>query len=315
LSLALAGADLWTDSYLSEQAVRHNAGLNPDRKPGVSLPATELPAEHYDLVLFRVPKQLSLLRWQLEILRQQLPDGAIVLVAGMDKHLPRQLATILEDYLGPTERHRGEHKARFFTCRVDKQCVGVEPLYLSYYCDDLHAHIESLPNVFSRDHLDHGSRFMLQEMPDLASVEHVVDLGCGSGVLGLLAATQSPDLLVFIDESALAVASARRNLNTLYGEDALNAQFLQADGLQDYPLGRPQTVLCNPPFHQNHAVNDFVGRRLIRQSARALAPGGELWLVANRHLRYGNTLQREFHRADRAAENSKFILWHAVAAS
>jgi 16S rRNA G1207 methylase RsmC len=43
-----------------------------------------------------------------------------------------------------------------------------------------------------------------------------------------------------------------------------------------------------------------------------LAPGGELWLVANRHLPYGKTLQRDFSEVTRLLESDKFIVWRAL---
>jgi len=60
-------------------------------------------------------------------------------------------------------------------------------------------------------------------------------------------------------------------------------------------------------------VDDFHGRRLIRQAARVLAPGGELWLVVNRHLPYRTALRRDFASVELVAQNPKFTVWRAVA--
>jgi 16S rRNA G1207 methylase RsmC len=43
-----------------------------------------------------------------------------------------------------------------------------------------------------------------------------------------------------------------------------------------------------------------------------LAPAGELWLVANRHLPYGKALQRDFADVTRLLESDKFIVWRAI---
>jgi 23S rRNA (guanine1835-N2)-methyltransferase len=115
----------------------------------------------------------------------------------------------------------------------------------------------------------------------------------------------------FLDESDLAVASARHNVSRLFPQRLSDTVFLRADGFRGYTGPPPDLVLCNPPFHQQHVVDDYVGRRLLKQSARMLASGGQLWLVANRHLPYANTLRRSFSVVERQASNAKFTVWRA----
>jgi 16S rRNA G1207 methylase RsmC len=313
LAVPVTGSTSWTDSRLSELACAANLAAN---RPGAVvrvLPVTEAPRGDYRLVLMRVPKQLSLFRYQLQKLRENLPAGTTVISAGMDKHLPRQTARLLEEFLGPTQRHPGTQKARSFTTLVDRSLTAETPPTRSYYCEPLGTTIRALPNVFSGDRLDPGSRLLLESWSGAAGGLHVVDLGCGAGVLGLAAARHGPARLAFIDESALAVASARLNLDALPGSATIESHFLQADGLEGYSLGEPDLVLMNPPFHDQHVVAEGVGRRLIKQVARTLVTGGELWLVGNRHLRYHGLLRRAFEQVERVAEDRRYIVWRALA--
>ena len=303
---------VWSDSALARLALCQNAELN-GLKPPRLIPVTETPAGDFSLVLLRVPKQLSLFRYQLQILRESLAEGTLVVCGGMDKHLPRTLADTLEEFLGETERHRGERKARLFSVRVDKSCSATEVQGRQYFCEELGLQISSRPNVFSAAQLDIGTRALLEQMSRLPAVERVADLGCGSGVLGLAALQRNPQTVVdFIDESGLALASARDNVAALFPQCLARCGFHWADGFEDYGGKAPGLVLCNPPFHQQHAVDDYSGRRLLEQSARLLEDGGELWLVANRHLPYSKTLAQHFTAVDRLSETSKFIVWRAV---
>jgi 16S rRNA (guanine1207-N2)-methyltransferase len=51
-------------------------------------------------------------------------------------------------------------------------------------------------------------------------------------------------------------------------------------------------VACNPPFHLGAAVVTTAADRLFAAAARVLRPGGQLWTVYNRPLRYKPVLAR-----------------------
>ena len=125
LCSALQAATLWTDSYLASRSVRENLRRNNLASINVLWSTDTLPealtASKCKLVVMRVPKQLSYFEYQLSQLSQLLPSGAIVLVAGMDKHLSPATASLIDNYIGPTERHRGQHKARLFSACKDER--------------------------------------------------------------------------------------------------------------------------------------------------------------------------------------------------
>jgi 23S rRNA (guanine1835-N2)-methyltransferase len=311
LGLALPGAACWTDSALSQRAITENATRNGVIVPRV-IPMDECPVGDFKLVLLRVPKQLSLLRYQLQTLRECLAAGTPVICGGMDKHLPAGVAEIISGFAGSTERHRGQRKARLFSTALEPALQAQESAS-EFFCAELGQTLTSLPNVFSATQLDGGTRLLLSCMEDMPQAERIIDLGCGNGVIGLAAMQCSQSAqLIFVDESAMAIASARLNTQRLFPERLARCEFRHTDGLIDFPAAAAQLILCNPPFHQQHAVDEQVGKRLLRQSATSLPQGGELWLVANRHLAYKSTLQRHFASLERRAEDPRFIVWRAV---
>jgi 23S rRNA (guanine1835-N2)-methyltransferase len=169
-----------------------------------------------------------------------------------------------------------------------------------------------LPNVFSREGLDLGTRFLLEQLAQLRPVARAVDLACGNGVIGLAALQRGlASELWFCDESAQAIASARLNLETVLPEQVAQAHFHHGDGLRDWSAPAPDLILCNPPFHLQHTVDDYAGRRLLSQAAAVLAPGGQLCLVANRHLDYRRTLAQGFRQQRILAQNRKFRVYLA----
>lgn len=316
LSTALPDATLWTDSRLSLEAARRNRALNDCSTALRYSRSSEHPVGDYQLVLLRIPKQLSLLHYQLKVLRECLSANTPVISGGMDKHLPQGLADSLELHIGPTQRYRGQRKARLFESRCVAALTPEFSFWREFHCSELGIDMRSAPNVFSGSQLDIGSRALLAQMPRLPRANNIVDLGCGNGVLGLAALQQMPDAAItFIDESDMALHSAKCNIALNAPESVAHVQYLWCDGFEEYSEDTPQLILCNPPFHQQHTVDDFSGRRLISQSAEALAPGGELWLVANRHLPYKPVLRSNFQQVEQIDQNQKFIVWRAVKAA
>ncbi len=306
LCVALQPQALWTDSALAGLALRRNEQGNGRGETPI-IWSTQTPTATPDLVVLRVPKHLPFFEYQLSQLAGFIPPGTTLLAAGMDKHLSPHTARILERSIGPTQRHPGQRKARLFSAIRDDRpvppCTGTS----AYYCEPLGAELRGLANVFSREKLDIGSRFLLEQLHRLAPVETAIDLACGNGVLGLAALSQGlAQRLIFCDESAMAVASAQDNAQRIFPHDARAVSFHHGDGLKAYVGEAVQLILCNPPFHQEHTVDEFAGRHLLAQSSDHLLPGGYLCLVANRHLDYAPVLRGGFARVEKIAGNSKF---------
>ena len=259
-----------------------------------------------DQVIMRVPKSVALLEWQLHWLSEHLPQGVPVWLAGMDKHLPRQLVSLLQRYLGNGRAEYGWKKARLFSAQAPGQVLADTGYPSKVEAGDWQLTVHA--GVFAQQQLDIGARFFLDHLPQsLAAGSRVVDLGCGNGVIGLAALQASPGAeMTFCDESWLALESARDNVSRYFPE--AQCQFHHGDGL----LGLDNDfdcILLNPPFHDGHVVGDHVARRLFNQAARALAPGGELRVIGNRHLGYHKVLSRRFGSVTVLGSNAKFVVW------
>ena len=306
LCIALAPQALWTDSALTVLALRQNECMNKRMQTRIVW-STEEPPLTPELVVLRIPKQRPLFEYQLSQLARLLPQHTTVLAAGMDKHLSPHTADILERYIGPTQRHRGQRKARIFSAIRDERCAKAYSGTATYHCEALNAELCGLANVFSREKLDMGTRFLLEKLPRSLQAETLIDLACGNGVLGLVALRRGiAAKITFCDESAMALSSARLNAGQLFPQQANNISFHQGDGLLAYRETPAQLILCNPPFHLQHTVDDFAGRHMLSQCSQHLQPGGQLYLVANRHLDYLPSLRHTFERVEKFASNAKF---------
>lgn len=309
LCVPLSPAAVWTDSALAAAAITENCERNVQPMPALAW-STEKPGTQFDQVILRIPKVLPYFDYQLASLAAALPAGVQLHCAGMDKHLSPQTATLIEKRLGNVERHRGQRKARVFSAVMPGPSGTISNFSAGYHCQQIDAQLNALPNVFSREKLDIGSRLLLDNLPHLEPAQSAIDLACGNGLLGIAAMQlKRTQHVLFADESAMAIASACANASQILGDSADTA-FHLGDGLLGVPK-KVELILCNPPFHLGHTVDDFAGRRLLQQAAAALLPGGCLLLVANRHLDYGSSLKHLFRDIDKLAQNDKFIVWRA----
>lgn len=315
LALSLAGrykVSSCSDSFLSMLGMERNAKAN-----GVDAGAIEQVSRTCELegnfaaVLIQIPKTLALLEDQLAGLQGLLTADSLVVSGAMIKHLPRAAGDLLERYIGPVQASLAVKKARLLQAQVSEHPVLPIPDAGRYELAEYDLQLINHAGVFSRDGLDVGSRLLLQHLPENLDSKRVADLGCGNGVLALAAARLNPQAhFVLVDESHAAVRSARESWQLNLGERPV--EILAGDGLYEVPAGSLDLVLCNPPFHQQQVMNDFLALRMFRQAHRALKPGGELLMVGNRHLGYHVKLRRWFAGVEQVAAHPKFVVLRAL---
>lgn len=302
-----------SDSYLSQQATRLNLAANNLPENGVDLISCLTPPTGvFDLVLIKTPKTLALLEDELIRLRPHLTATTQVILAGMVKALPASVWKLLERLVGATTTLLAKKKARLIIAAPNPDLlVPASPYPVYYTLENTDYLIANHANVFSRDSLDIGTRFFLQHLPVRPEARDIIDLGCGNGLVGLIAAERNPRAtLHFIDESFMALASAQENFRRAFG-DGREATFRAGDGLIGIAPASADLILCNPPFHQQHTIGDQIAVAMFNESRRVLRKGGELWVIGNRHLAYHISLKRLFGKISTIATNAKFVILKA----
>ncbi|HSC83269.1 MAG TPA: class I SAM-dependent methyltransferase [Pseudomonas sp.] len=300
------------DSHLGHLALQKNLTGNGRRYDSVPfVPASDVAQGPFDWVLIRVPKTLALLEEQLIRLHGQLAPGARVVAAAMIKHLPRAAGDLLERYIGPVQASLAVKKARLLFATPEAKPAPTSPYPSRYRLEQPAIELRNHANVFCREGLDIGTRAFLPHLPQALGELRVADLGCGNGVLGIAYALANPQAqLTLVDESYMAVQSARENWQAALGARPLTIRA--DDGLASQAADSLDLVLCNPPFHQQQVVGDFLAWRMFQQARAALVKGGELWIVGNRHLGYHAKLGKLFRGVQQVAANPKFVILKAT---
>jgi 16S rRNA (guanine1207-N2)-methyltransferase len=170
------------------------------------------------------------------------------------------------------------------------------------------------PDVFAGGRLDPAAA-LLAEAITLRKDALVADLGCGAGLVGLVAARLAAQGHVYLLDASyaavrLAAANARRN-------GIANVTALAGDGLSLLRARgvRPHVIVTNPPFHAGQVHSRLVAERFLAGSAAQLAPDGRLYVVANRFLPYESTLRGHFAQMHEVAGDTRYKVLLAEAGS
>lgn len=165
--------------------------------------------------------------------------------------------------------------------------------------------ISALPGVFSAGELDEGTQLLLDSLPELDG--NILDLGCGAGVIGATLCQRSTTAKIMMtDVNALALDSAAKTLEA----NDLTAEVIASDMFSDV-TSKFDFIISNPPFHAGLNTNYEATERMLRQAPAYLKKHGQLFLVANRFLRYEPILAEVFQSVSVINENSRFKIIQA----
>lgn len=141
--------------------------------------------------------------------------------------------------------------------------------------------------VFSPTAVDKGTRAMLSFV-EFKENDKVLDLGCGCGVVGILAAKQiGANNVVMCDVSENAVQLSKQNAAA---NGVAGVTIRRSDGLKEISETGFTLILSNPPYHTDFAV----AKGFIEDGFKKLAIGGKMVMVTKRLDWYRNKLSSVF---------------------
>ena len=161
--------------------------------------------------------------------------------------------------------------------------------------------MSSRPGLFSPAHPDRGTLAMLSQV-EFRPGQRVMDLGCGWGLVGVLAARICGPENVFmcdIDENAVAASleNARRN-----GAEGVTA--FVSDGFRNVDAAGFDLILSNPPYQTDFAV----AKSFIEKGFNRLKIGGWMYLVVKREKWYLNKMRAVFGGAKSVCADGYYII-------
>ena len=152
--------------------------------------------------------------------------------------------------------------------------------------------------VFSRGEVDTGTRLLLEALPEVMDGE-ILDLGCGWGVIGIAIARKWPETRVTMaDVNIRALELSRENAK----QNRAEVTCVESDGMAALEGRTFDAVVTNPPIRAGKQVI----YRMFADAARALKPGGSLYLVIRKQqgaescIKYLQTLYGSVEKLDKS---------------
>jgi 16S rRNA (guanine1207-N2)-methyltransferase len=268
----------------------------------------QAPDASFDAAVLFLPKAKDLTEYLFNALASRLGGRELFLVG--EKRAGIEAAA---RQLSPFGRARKLDSARHcqlwqVTVATPPQAVALESLarHFEVPAGDTPLKVISLPGVFSHGRLDRGSALLLDNLDRLPG-GHVLDFGCGAGILGAAVKRRYPDTQVtMLDVDAFATASSRLTL----AANGLEAEVVTGNGINAAPQ-HLDVILTNPPFHTGVHTDYAASENLLKKAREHLKKGGELRLVANTFLRYQPIIEQYLGPCATMAEGQGFRIYRA----
>jgi len=266
---------------------------------------------NFDAILLFMPKAKQEAGLWLSTVLPALKINGDIFLIGENKGGISAAPRLLQSYSDNIQKLDSARHCSLFYARLNS-CIttpAIDELYTNYSIrlSPLQSalQVSALPGVFSAKELDEGTQLLLANLPKLDG--DILDIGCGAGVIGATLCHQYPTAnVVMTDINALALSSAKKTLeiNSLTAQVTASDMFSNVSSKFDF-------IISNPPFHAGLKTHYAATEEMLRQAPAYLKKHGQVFLVANKFLRYEPILAEVFHSVSVISENSRFKIIRA----
>ena len=161
-------------------------------------------------------------------------------------------------------------------------------------------------SLFSPSGPDKGTLSML-EHANFNAEDKVLDLGCGTGIVGLAAccAGVNPVNVTMTDVDPKACECARGNMNKA---GFCECTIVNGDALCAVPDSDYSVILSNPPYHTDFAV----AKTFIEKGFNRLKIGGRMLMVTKRRDWYKNKMIAVFGGVKIYEHDEGYLVFESV---
>ncbi len=165
--------------------------------------------------------------------------------------------------------------------------------------------IDTYPGVFSHGKIDKATDFLLRSI-EFSVTDKVLDIGCGSGVIGLIAAKQVSEVEC-TDVDTRAVALTDHNIKKLKSQNIKVYGSNQYDSIVTKDFTK---IIHNLPAQ----VAKPVQQELLKRGVGHLVQGGEFWVICQARLQrfVKREMKEVFSEVKFVGKESHFVIIKGV---
>ncbi|NVK33372.1 MAG: class I SAM-dependent methyltransferase [Rhodobacteraceae bacterium] len=276
--------------------------------------ASDAKSMDFDLVMMLPPRQKQEARALMARAVSLVKNGGIVLACTANTEGAKAHESDLKNLAG-LSGNLSKNKCRVYWTAVQKDALNASLLDEWKLLDAPRPILEgafvSRPGIFAWDRVDVASKLLAAHIPQTLAGRGA-DLGCGFGYLSRVVLERCPKVIAMdlYEAEKRALDLARENLQAFSHSKSLTGIWSDVTrGIE----GPYDFIVSNPPFHQTgKADRSDIGQAFIRSAARGLRTGGQLFMVANRHLPYEDTLKDVFGVFDMIADEGGYKVLKAI---
>lgn len=289
--------------HLNSQMEAHRINVKAQHEDTIYTPLPDLIERSYSTAIIRVPKSLDLWSLYLSMCAQSISSEGVIYAAFMTRHYTPGMIKIAKQYFAEVKQTRAYKKSRILELRGPLSSLDPTAWIRNIlYDEELY---QQYLGVFSSDHIDYATQFLLSHLKLRSTERSFLDVGCGNGVIGhQLMQRQSWERAEFMDDSILAIRSAMMNVGT---EPHIHYHWTY--DLSNVEGRSFDLVITNPPFHFEYEVDPTIAIAMMNDVSQILSHHGRLVIVANKHLNYKSHLTKTYQHIEIVAVNEKFIIY------
>ena len=168
----------------------------------------------------------------------------------------------------------------------------------------------SKSGIYGWNKIDKGSELLVNNLPEKI-YGHVADYGCGYGFISCHLLNHYKDItnLYFIDADLRAVDATEKNLNEIKHNSIKHKKWNDITNHNLIKENKMDFIIMNPPFHEGKKSDANIGIKFINSAYKNLKKGGYLYMTANKHLPYEETLNNLFNKSEKIKEQEGFKIF------
>lgn len=147
---------------------------------------------------------------------------------------------------------------------IRKFDVKIFDMVLPFYSDN---------GVFCKEHLDYGTRLLLENIPWTEVNGSILDVGCGYGPIGIIASKITGFHVTMCDVNKRALHLARMNAK----ENKVDVDIIESNCYQNI-FGKFDTIITNPPIRAGKKIV----YEILFSAKEYLSDSGKLFLVIHK---------------------------------